>query len=331
MVKKVGIIAAALCIAMAALTSCGKSDEGIALYIGTESVQTDEFMLFAARKKAETVRYFADKYGAEYGNDFWTSDFDGESPQQYLSDAVVQQLTEIKMLQKLAKKEDVMKSNSYSDLIATMQKANEQRKKQKENGEPVYGVVEYTPYEYYSDSMAKLRISLKEKLKEKLDPDEDTLREYYEKIKDVYYKKSEECKLTVYSFPQDLAAEALTKLAESGKNIKDTAEQLGAEIQQMETDYETDRYVSLYFPGLADEIKQGNTDTVHGPYLNRGLASFVVIDEIKDGGYKSFDEIESNVLSMYLEKYIDDKIESMTEKAKIKYTDEYNGISFSGL
>lgn len=333
MVKKVGIIAAVLCTAMTIFTSCAKHEPGTVLYIGSERVETDEFMLFASRHKAETVRYFADQYDAQYGKDFWTTDFDGLTPRQYLSDEVISELKEIKMLQKLAKKEGIMKSNSYSDLINTMHKANEQRKQQKKSGEIVYGVTEYTPYEYYSDSMAKLRISLKETLAEKLNPDKEELKKYYEEIKDSYYKKSDECNLTVYSFPQDSASDAETLMngAEPGENIKAAAEALGGAVQDMDTDYESDRYLSLYYPGLMDAVKEGKVNSVQGPYRTGGTVSFVRINEIKDGGYKSFDDVESNVLSMYMDNYIDDKIESMSEKAKVRYTDEYDGIDLSSL
>ncbi len=333
MVNKIGRITAFICALILALTACSTNEEGIVMRVGSEKVETDEFMLIAKRHKAEAVKYFADNYGAEYSKGFWETDFEGMTPRQYLCELAVTQLKEDKMLQKLAKKEGIMESNSYSDLIDTMNKNNEERKKQKENGEVVYGVTEYTPHEYYNDSMAKLRISIKNQLAERLKPNEKILKGYYEEIKEVYYKLSPEAKLTLYEFPSEKESVATAYMEKSlaGENIDKGVTADGGEIHEMETNYETDRHLTLYYPGILDSIRAGKINTVCGPYMTGGKVSFIRINEVKDGGYKSFDEIESNVLSMYLDKYVNDEIEKAVKKAKIVYTNEYDELDFSEL
>lgn len=331
--RKVGIIGILMLTVIIMLASCTKNESGVMLYIGSEKVETDEFMMFASGHKAQTVQYFTNKYNAEYTEGFWTKDFDGQTPWEYLSNEVIKELTEIKMLQKLAKKEGVLKSAGYSDLIKTMNKTNEQRKQQKMNQEVVYGVTKYSPYEYYSDSMAKLKIKLKQKMTENTEPNEEKLRGFYEEIKDTYYKKSNETNITVYKFPleeEETAAKLLEK-AKIGEDISAEAAKAGAASESMDIDYTSDRYISLYYPGLSQLIAEKTMPAAAGLYRTAEEVSFVKVNEIKDGGYKPFEDVESNVLSMYMDKLIDEKVKEMAENAEIKYTDEYENPDFDKL
>ena len=63
--RKVGIIGILMLAVIIMLASCTKNESGVMLYIGSEKVETDEFMMFASRLKAQTVQYFTNKYNAE--------------------------------------------------------------------------------------------------------------------------------------------------------------------------------------------------------------------------------------------------------------------------
>lgn len=332
MTRKIGIIAA-LILCLIVTSSCTREEEGIAAYINGEKIETAELMLFASMNKAEVVKYFADKYGAEYTADFWRSDFGGESPRDMLRDAAMEELIPYKIKQKLAKKNELLDSCDYSDFLVRLEEENKQRKQKKESGGVVYGVTEYTPAAYYKDSMAKLEIGLRDLWMEKLDPDEPELLAYYEEIKDGYYKKLNESNITVYSFDfsKEEEAKALLERANQGEDVQQAAEAAGAKIENMDIDNESLRYITFAYPGVDELIEKKQAPFAAGLYGTAGEICFVRVNEIKDGGYKSFEDVKQNVLSMYTERDLNGYIEKLVKKAKIKYTKEYKEIDFSGI
>lgn len=313
--------------------SCTREETGVVAYVNGEKIETAELMLFASMNKAEVVKYFADKYDAEYTSDFWNSVYGGENPRDILLETSMEELVPYKLKQKLAKKNDILESCDYSDFLVRLEQENTQRKQKKESGGVVYGVTEYTPAAYYKDSMAKLEIELKKIWTEKLDPSEKELLAYYEEIKDGYYKKLNESSITVYSFDQEREEEAgaLLESAKKGEEVQQAAEALGAEIKNMDIDNESRRFITLAYPGVEELIENKQVPSAAGLFNVDGRICFVRVNEVKDGGYISFEDVEQNVLSMYTDQDFNEYIEKLIKKAKIKYTNEYKMLDLSSI
>lgn len=332
MKRKIGIIAV-LILSLLTISSCTKDEKGVAAYINGEKIETAELMLFASMNKAEVVKYFTDKYDAQYTSDFWQNEFGGERPHDMLLNEAMEELIPYKLKQKLAKKKGLIKSCDYSDFLIRLEEENEKRKKTKESGGVVYGVTQYSPAAYYKDSMAKLEIELEEMWAKKLDPDDDELLEYYEEIKDDYYKKLNESSITVYSFDESKENEAkkLLERAKLGEDVQEDAKALGAVVEDMDIDNESLRYITFAYPGVYELIEDKKAPSAAGMFNSAQGLCFVRVNEIKDGGYKNFEDVEQNVLSMYTEKNFNEYIEKLIKKAKIKYTNEYETINFEGI
>lgn len=316
-----------------ALCSCGKGDAEIVAYINGESVEAAEFMMLASRKKAEVVKYFNDNYHAEYGEGFWQSSYDGNTPAQMLSEKVLEELVPIKIQQKMAMEHGILSSCNYSDFLKRLETENNNRKNKKKNNEVVYGVTEYTPESYYHDEAAKMILAIKEQWKSEQSYDDQTLKEYYEQIRDRYYMKNPTGSLTLYMFKNDQKAQAekLMKKAQSGEDITAEAEQAGAVIQPLALDDQSAaRFYDFEYPGLMESLSSA-ADNIIGLLENGTGVYFAKVDSFTAGGYKEYDEVKSNVETMYIDQLYNEYIQTLTEQAEIKFTKKYESLDFSKI
>lgn len=320
---------------LAAVLLCSgcNNNEGVIAYVNGEAVETAEFMMLASQYKAEVISYFARTYGAEYGSGFWQEYYSGENPGEMLTEKVMDKAVSTKLLQIEAKKNKIIKTCKYSDMIAQMEEENIRRAKDKADGKRVYGVVQYSASEYYNDRIAKIKISLLDKIKNERDITEEELREFYDTIKDEYYKKMSESVLTIFRFEPGGEEEArnLLEKAKRGENIDSQAAEMGAKLEAITVTADSERYVSLQMPGVLELIEEHQYPAYSELFTTGNGISFVRVDEVKDGQYKEYDEVSENVLSVMVERKLDDYLQEEQNNAKIKYTSEYDNINFAEI
>lgn len=160
------VIGAAVTLAGALIgyTASGKdSDDAVAQVNGTP-VTLAEFEQALNRQRATVIGYFHRTYGADYGEQFWQRDYNGETPLSMVKERALQELTRTKVELDLAKQYGLLPGTSHEDLQKEMDKENEQRSAAIKARLPVYGPTQMDEDTFIPYYISKLRIALKEKL-----------------------------------------------------------------------------------------------------------------------------------------------------------------------
>lgn len=87
----------------------------------------------------------------------WETEADGKTGYEYLADAVVEELKEIKTMQKEAMDNGLADAIDYPSLMKVMEKENKDRGEKKGNNETVFGVTRYTAdqfYDYFNENLS---------------------------------------------------------------------------------------------------------------------------------------------------------------------------------
>lgn len=101
-----------------------------------------------------------------------------------LLDGSTENAVRAKQIQKWAGEKGLAPAFSFGNLMEDMKKENRKRAEKEALGGTIYGVVEYTPLQYYYLTMGKYERLLKNELMKKVD--EETLRAYYEAHREQY-------------------------------------------------------------------------------------------------------------------------------------------------
>ena len=325
--RKIRIFAVLL--SLISLCSCASDKANTVAYVNGEGIEIREFMLIASQKKAEVFKYFTDKYDAEYSETFWDSSFDGENPAEIITQMVMDELVPIKLQQQMAVKYGILDSCNYSDFLKRLEKENAERKKKKENNEIVYGVTEYSEETYYNDELAKTIISLKEIWKKELNYGDSELMDFYEKVKDIYYRENPTGEVLLYFFPSDKVDKvaSLLEKAKSGQNVDKDIEILEGRCERLIIDENlSDRYYDMEYPGLLQELSNGNE---YSNVLNYGdMIYFAKVKDIKTG-YKSYTDVKANVEKFYIDELYNNYVQELVNEAEKNIINE--NLDFSNI
>lgn len=121
--KQIGISIVPALLLCALLWGCGARQEPAPLYVNGQPVSEEELALLD-RSKDQAVR--------------------------------------MKVLQQLAQECGVAEEFSYSEMLAHMEEENESRAQRAQAGEAVYGLLEYTPLQYYRTLMGEYERAIKD-------------------------------------------------------------------------------------------------------------------------------------------------------------------------
>lgn len=150
----------------------------------------------------------------------------------------------MKVLQQWAEELGLADPFSYEELMKTLSAENQRRKEEKEQGGIVYGVVEYTPLQYYNITMGEYERSIKDTLLEVTA--EDTLRQWYEAHKENYREIGEiTAYVTARSGGQVVSEQEVTLSADVYRSLSEQNEMLVAMLENLYPDQEalwTDEY-----------------------------------------------------------------------------------------
>lgn len=99
----------------------------------------------------------AEKAGIDVSEFTWETEADGKTGYEYLADAVVEELKEIKTMQKEAMDNGLADAIDYPSLMKAMERENKDRGEKKGNNETVFGVTRYTAdqfYDYFNENLS---------------------------------------------------------------------------------------------------------------------------------------------------------------------------------
>lgn len=146
--------------------ACQKNTEVVA-WVDEAPITTSEMNYWMLLKKAEVYRYFYLEYGVNDSDDFWHSEYEGESTINRLKNLALDASKRCKVQQILAYDRGLIDEMNFDVVIAQMVGENSERAQKLSRGEVIYGPKAFTHRTYFAYQFDKMVIALKEKLAHK--------------------------------------------------------------------------------------------------------------------------------------------------------------------
>lgn len=268
-------------------------DPQTAFTVNGSKVVQEEFGIFLQNQKALTTSYFQTNYHAEYSNEFWTTSFNGEIPIVYAKQKAVDELKRLKVEQQLMKENGEMSAASFDEFMQDLEQENALRRNKIANKETVYGLTQFSPYQYYnyvqSTHYTNLINSLASSKKYRFS---DTVyKDYYEKQKENYYNKG-------YIYEGDIVQNGIS------------AEKIRLDLQAISKEDDLKR-------GLYATASKMQLDELSDPFpYQNGQARFKLTAK-QALGYKSFEDVRSDVIKLYIHEDLQRQIADRLSNAVI--------------
>ncbi|MFZ4521287.1 MAG: hypothetical protein ACOYNC_06250 [Bacteroidales bacterium] len=178
------------CLASSGFLTLNLPDTSAVAEVNGEEIATPEFLLHAKALRPLIISEFRTKYGAEYGSEFWTREYDGKTPSAALKERTLDTMLQIKVQQISAKKAGLVSDISYKGFLNALKIENSRRLAAKQSGKIIYGPVQYSEEVYYNYLFSNMVNKLKEFLATSLFKVSDKeLKEIYENQKDTLFRK----------------------------------------------------------------------------------------------------------------------------------------------
>lgn len=187
--KWIWMLLAVIIVAVAAVMIFMKSrTEKAVFFVDGQPVYKEEAACIVNKIKLYQREKIAKMAGIEVSEFTWNTETDGKTGYQYLADAVVEELKEIKTMQKEAMDNGLTDAIDYPSLMKAMEKENKDRGEQKANKETVFGVTQYTADQFYDYFNENLSIQNKRELvnKEVLTASDEEARAAYDANPDYF-------------------------------------------------------------------------------------------------------------------------------------------------
>lgn len=147
MIKKVICVFLSLVFVLS-LASCGEESEEISAVavVNGEEITTEEFEYFRKKYKSEVLNDCLEKFGAEYTEGFWQTEFDGVTPEEILYERTLEECAKAKIQFLLMEEEGIYDDATFAGLRAKAEAFN----KENENKEGVVGIKSIQMSQFYS-------------------------------------------------------------------------------------------------------------------------------------------------------------------------------------
>lgn len=143
-----------------------------------------------------------------------------------------EQAVYMRVLQQWGQELGLMEVLSYEDFMELLSRENEERAQKLENGEVVYGVTEYTPYQYYRVLRSEYERMIKDALINEATSEE--LRTYYNDNLEDYEEIGEiTAELTVRSDGKIVEKTEVTLNGENYRILSEQNEELAARLENL--------------------------------------------------------------------------------------------------
>src|SRR4029453_5495504 len=105
-------------------------------------VTTAELKAMMAQERTAVIQAFQLQYGAEYGEAFWVTEYEGVTPLHSLKQKALSAIVRDNVQQAEALRRGMVASTSYEQFLKLWKQENERRKLALQNNEVIYGPVE---------------------------------------------------------------------------------------------------------------------------------------------------------------------------------------------
>ncbi len=177
------------CLFIIILCSCNNAvDEKVVFTLNGENVTQSEIDYFTEKYRSQVMSEYITKYGAEINDTFWQTEFDGQTPQEYLDSLVEEETFKAKIQLVLCRENGIYEDISFNGLYNLAVKYNEENSDNNSVGIKTIPLNNF--YDYYLDNgVMELKNILGEN---KLAPTEDELNLKIKEIKAKYKDKDDE-------------------------------------------------------------------------------------------------------------------------------------------
>lgn len=324
------VIIAAVCIHIGKVIQ----ENRVVLTVNGEPVIAREFVSRMNAKRAEVYQYFHEKYNAEPGKYFWSTDFNGEKPADIVKKKALDECVKIKVYQVLGKQLGLVQDISYSGYLKALKQENKRRMEVVRNNGVIYGPQQYTEEGYYSVLFTDLVHDIKDLLNERLPVTEEEIEQYYDRaIKEGLYKKVEKTEIEVIKISFSPGDEKTIELAEQKAGEIQNKYLSGKSFSDLSKEYEHDASVDFYtqifdsstqrsdynpenhlFTETATSLEPGKVSDVF--MFNN---SFYVVKCISktDEGFYSLDEVRQSITSVLKDEKFSAYMNNLIDKAEI--------------
>lgn len=311
------------------------------LTVNGEPVYSQEFKLIMGDNIPIIYSYFKTKHGVEGTKDFWTTNFEGEKPLEFLKKKTLDKVIEIKTEQILCKKKGIIKDISYPVFLESLKNENNLRKEKIKKGQVIYGPQEYGEKEYFFYLLSNQIIDLKDEL---LQTDfairDEALKKLYEEQKNSEFVKPPQMKVEVlgliwnakntnagyYAFKEEVRlADEKLKANVSIKEISDYfSKKANMKIKLSEVKIDENNIktgADEFYEAWSQMVKlkmgeKGSNYNENGDYY-----IYKCIEKLSTG-YRPFEEVKDAVKSNYINEKFSELLHRTKSQAKVEIISE---------
>lgn len=299
------------------LAGCVRQDYSYFMKIENYEVTKEEYSMLAYDHISEVAL----SYGSVQGMDvnaagFWETKIGDRTPMDQVKEMTDEDVIRHKGIQILASEAGLIKDISYEDFLKQYQEELEQRKKQKEAQEPVYGPVTLSLQQYDSYRQSQLEQALLDFLQqEKVAVSEKELKRYYTTVAEKEGTKNYQADLSITSWAVD---EAGTGREEQVDLVTIHTLELGKE--------------DLVLDRIAEALKgieEGEfTDEIALTWNRSGIIEVKRKEYVPFGTYE---ETKDYVEALYREEKANEYLEKRLEAMDCVWGEEYGELTYSDL
>ncbi|QGQ95107.1 hypothetical protein EHS13_09525 [Paenibacillus psychroresistens] len=170
--------------------------------VNSEPVQAQELRFFMNKHRAEIVQFYKQSYNIEMSKSFWTTKIQGEAPAERLKRLALEDVSQVKLVQILAKATGLNSYLDYSAFLKAWHAENVRRAAAVEKGAVIYGPIQYDEAMYFDYIHNNLIHQIQAKLTEQAEPlDENKLQVLYDSLKESIFKKEPITRVQLLSAP----------------------------------------------------------------------------------------------------------------------------------
>jgi hypothetical protein len=159
-----GLVYAVIFSAFLGLFACNSGQPEPVAWVNGLPLTTDELRYWMLLEKAGVYSYFFRIHGIEDSDNFWLQELDGEIPMEKLRAVALEKAKRVKIQQILALEKGIIETANFDEILDRLQEVNIERRKRVENGEPVYGPVQFTERTYFFHEFDEMVLELKREL-----------------------------------------------------------------------------------------------------------------------------------------------------------------------
>ena len=307
-----------------------KKNENI-IQINSKEVSNEEFLYFM-NKEMHSVSQRLSKNDKNIDSEFWSKEIDGKILYKELAKETIQSIKKFRAIYENAKEQGYVDNVDFESLKNRMSVENLSRLDRIKKGERVYGLSEFSLESYLAYETDSFEKKYLEDTKNEINISQKDILEYYEKNKDIFFKKVDDLKLGFIKVrKEDLSIEKLNsikiELQKAYKHLEDG--------NSLKSFVKNSKILKEYFS--EEEINSGNYSPMSkniGDVLelakNLKESEYTkVIEEnetlylieclyIKDRGYFSIEESKNYIEKELKEKEYKKLIKSRVENSRIK-------------